>query len=62
MGLSYPHRHRPSLEAGDFELGGPGLRPPHRLLSHRVFPAVHGLEIEAGLYKFDVEKHESDFF
>jgi hypothetical protein len=32
------------------------------VLPYRVFRAAHGLEIEAGLYKFDVEKPESEFF
>jgi hypothetical protein len=32
------------------------------LPSRRAVPAAHGLEIEAGLYKFDVEKPENDFF
>jgi hypothetical protein len=32
------------------------------LLSRRTVPAAHGLEIEAEVYKFDVEKPESDLF
>jgi hypothetical protein len=51
----------PSVQRDNL-LGGPGLKPPHCVCSRRVVSAVHGLESEAGLYKFDVEKPESEFF
>jgi len=55
---AYPSAQR----AGAFGLGGPGLRPSHRVLNHRVVPAAYGLKANRMLYKFDVEKPESNLF
>ena len=52
----------PSVQRDYFPLGGLRLRPLHRELSHRAVPAAHGSKGEAGVYKFDVEKHESNLF
>jgi len=52
----------PSVQRDYFPLGGLRLRPLHRELSHRAVSAAHGLEIEAVVYKLDVEKPESDLF
>jgi len=50
----------PSVQRDNLLLKGPRLRPPHRELSRRAVSAAHGLEIEAEVYKFDVEKPESN--
>jgi len=52
----------PSVQRDNLLLKGPELKPPHSVRYHRAVPAVHGLEIEAEVYKFDAEKPESDLF
>jgi hypothetical protein len=42
--LSYPSAHW----AGDLQLRGSGLKPPHSVLSRRVVPAAHSLKGELG--------------
>ena len=50
----------PSVQRDNLPLKGPKLRPLHGVRCRRAVSAAHGLEIEAGVYKFDVEKPESD--
>ena len=54
----YPSAQR----AGDVELGGPGrLRPPHRVLPYRVFPAVHALRANRGFINLSQSRPKVKF-